>query len=122
MPPDRLMGSLGASSVNWRPPGWMCPKPPSLRRSPLPGVVLVMTERLAPNSLLSQLDCSRVSEPPRPRARAGPYEPCVPVPWRPGLGEARSRLGAFYIIDRAEQLRANTANALLKTLEEPPRA
>lgn len=25
-----------------------------------------------------------------------------------------------YIIDRAEQLRANTANALLKTLEEPP--
>ena len=26
----------------------------------------------------------------------------------------------FYIIDRAEQLRANTANALLKTLEEPP--
>lgn len=27
-----------------------------------------------------------------------------------------------YIIDRAEQLRANTANALLKTLEEPPGA
>lgn len=27
-----------------------------------------------------------------------------------------------YIIDRAEQLRANTANALLKTLEEPPAA
>lgn len=27
-----------------------------------------------------------------------------------------------YIIDRAEQLRANTANALLKTLEEPPEA
>ncbi len=25
-----------------------------------------------------------------------------------------------YIVDRAEQLRANTANALLKTLEEPP--
>lgn len=30
---------------------------------------------------------------------------------------ARSKV---YIIDRAEQLRANTANALLKTLEEPP--
>ncbi|MBY4797488.1 DNA polymerase III subunit delta' [Collinsella sp. AGMB00827] len=28
--------------------------------------------------------------------------------------------GKVYIIDRAEQLRANTANALLKTLEEPP--
>lgn len=27
-----------------------------------------------------------------------------------------------YIVDRAEQLRANTANALLKTLEEPPAA
>ena len=30
---------------------------------------------------------------------------------------ARSKV---YIIDRAEQMRANTANALLKTLEEPP--
>lgn len=29
--------------------------------------------------------------------------------------------GKVYIIDNAEQLRANTANALLKTLEEPPR-
>ena len=28
--------------------------------------------------------------------------------------------GKVYIIDRAEQLRANSANALLKTLEEPP--
>lgn len=31
------------------------------------------------------------------------------------------RAGAkVYIVDRAEQLRANTANALLKTIEEPP--
>ena len=28
--------------------------------------------------------------------------------------------GKVYIVDRAEQLRANSANALLKTLEEPP--
>ena len=35
------------------------------------------------------------------------------------LSPIRAR-GKVYIIDRAEQLRANTANALLKTLEEPP--
>ena len=35
------------------------------------------------------------------------------------LAPIRAR-GKVYIIDRAEQLRANTANALLKTLEEPP--
>lgn len=35
------------------------------------------------------------------------------------LSPIRSRR-KVYIIDRAEQLRANTANALLKTLEEPP--
>lgn len=35
------------------------------------------------------------------------------------LAPIRAR-AKVYIIDRAEQLRANTANALLKTLEEPP--
>ena len=35
--------------------------------------------------------------------------------WRPSAPRQK-----VYIIDRAEQLRANTANALLKTLEEPP--
>ena len=35
------------------------------------------------------------------------------------LAPIRAR-GKVYIVDRAEQLRANTANALLKTLEEPP--
>ncbi|MDO4437226.1 MAG: DNA polymerase III subunit delta' [Coriobacteriaceae bacterium] len=35
------------------------------------------------------------------------------------LSPIRAR-AKVYIIDRAEQLRANTANALLKTLEEPP--
>ena len=35
------------------------------------------------------------------------------------LSPIRAR-GKVYIIDRAEQLRANTANSLLKTLEEPP--
>ena len=35
------------------------------------------------------------------------------------LAPIRSR-AKVYIIDRAEQLRANSANALLKTLEEPP--
>ena len=35
------------------------------------------------------------------------------------LAPIRAR-GKVYIVDRAEQLRSNTANALLKTLEEPP--
>ena len=38
-----------------------------------------------------------------------------------GLAPIRARR-KVYILDRAEQMRANTANALLKTIEEPPRS